>query len=188
MQNADADATRAAVATLAEEAARDGGDADKDATSTSTAKRQRTEPPSPTLWDRDVMAMRHLKGVFEGGVGAKPNNFVNNDVRSKYMRTAKHEVLKIRNAPSGGVGGDLMFNAQDLEKLPKMTIKMMAFIYSQGIVNMFNDDASPHPDRVRVFNGIKAIIYRVADVEMFHYGDFTKEKYVAMGEYLARRH
>ena len=103
------------------------------------------------------------------GVGAKPNDFVNNDVRSKCMSRAKRSVLEIRNAASGGVGGDRMFNAQDLEKLPKMTIKMMAFIYSQGIVNMFNDDASPHPDRVRVFNGIKAIIYRVADVEMFHY-------------------
>ena len=30
--------------------------------------------------------------------------------------------------------------------------------------------------------------WRVADVKMFHYGGLTKEKYVAMGEYLARLH
>ena len=64
----------------------------------------------------------------------------------------------------------------------------MGFIESQGIINMFNDDASTHPRRVAAFEGIKQIVYRVVDVEAFHYDELTKKKYVAMAQYLAKLH
>ena len=48
--------------------------------------------------------------------------------------------------------------------------------------------ASTHPRRVAAFEGIKQIVYRVVDVEAFHYDELTKKKYVAMAKYLAKLH
>ena len=51
---------------------------------------------------------------------------------------------------------------------------------------MMKDDASPHPERLAAFHGVRELAYRAMGVEMFDYATaFTYGKLVQMGTYLA---
>ena len=64
---------------------------------------------------------------------------------------------------------------------------MIAFVVNQGILNMMNDYASPHPQRLAAFHGVREIAYRAMGVEVFDYvAAFTPDRMVEMGTYLAR--
>ena len=56
---------------------------------------------------------------------------------------------------------------------------------TEGILNMFNDYASTHPDRVAAFHGIREMAYRVMGVNMFEYVAITPDRLVVMGTYMA---
>ena len=81
-----------------------------------------------------------------------------------------------------------MFDADALRQLDPMTVKMISFINATGVINMSNDWASTHPERVQAFRALQPIVYSAAGVVEFDYDALTPATYVAMGAYLARLH
>ena len=68
----------------------------------------------------------------------------------------------------------------------RLAVKMIAFVQNQGVLNMMNDDASQHPQRLAAFHGVREIAYRAMGIEMFDYvAAFTPDRMVEMGTYLA---
>ena len=73
-----------------------------------------------------------------------------------------------------------------MDEANRLPVKMIAFVHNQGILNMMNDDASPHPERLAAFHGVREIAYRAMGVEMFDYATaFTYDRMVQMGTHLA---
>ena len=143
---------------------------------------------------RDTAIMRGLKLVMDNGVGGvNPGGFPTLDTSSKKMRPAKNELKEITFAAGHPLQGQRIFSDDTIADLVqannganKLAVKMIAFVHNQGILNMTNDYASPHPQRLAAFHGVRAIAYRAMGVEMFDYvAAFTPDRMVEMGTYLA---
>ena len=137
----------------------------------------------------DLAALRKLKHCMDKGVGANAGGFPTRATSSKYMRRAKKVLMEVKySAQHPQLAGQPMFSEADLMSLrtehPE-AMKMMAFVQSQGILNLFNDDASTHEGRQQAFRGVTRVAYEAMDIGMYDYVSLTPEKLIRMGKYLA---
>ena len=132
--------------------------------------------------------LRILKRVMDSGIGAPPGGFPTLQTNSKKMRAAKGTLRKIKFAARHPQAGQPMFSEADilgLTQANKLAVKMIAFVESQGILNLHNDDASPHPQRLAAFHGVREVAYQAMSVEEFDYAAITPNGLMAMGTHLA---
>ena len=105
------------------------------------------------------------------------------------MRAAKTILKEMKFAAGHRLQAQRMFSDDaiaDMVQANRLAVKMIAFVESQGILNMMNDYASPHPQRLAAFHGVREIAYRAMGVEAFDYvAAFTPDRMVEMGTYLA---
>ena len=136
----------------------------------------------PTL---DRAALNNLKHVMDNGIGvARPDGFPNRNIGGRAMKRAKALVREITYAANHENERQRMFTDDRINELVAenaLAVKMIAFVKSQGILNLFNDEASTHPMRVAAFHGVRAIAYRAMGVEEFDYVAITPDGLVAMG-------
>ena len=104
------------------------------------------------------------------------------------MRAAKTILKEMKFAAGHRLQAQRMFSDDaivDMVQANRLAVKMIAFVESQGVLNMMNDDASPYPQRLAAFHGVREIAYRAMGVEMFDFTAFTCDRMVKMGSYLA---
>ena len=120
-----------------------------------------------------------------------PGGFPTTDTCGKKMSVAKKVLKEILFAADHPRHGERVFSDDAITELVedeanKLPVKMIAFVKKMGILNLTNDDASPHPERLAAFHGVRDVAYRSMDVEMFDYATaFTYDRMVQMGTYLA---
>ena len=127
---------------------------------------------------------------MDRGTGAAPGGFPTLQTNSKKMSDAKDKLREITFAAHHAQAGQRMFSEEDIVRLTqpnanKLAVKMIAFVQSQGILKLHNDDASPDPQRLAAFHGVREVAYQAMDVEMFDYAAITPDGLIAMGTYLA---
>ena len=146
-------------------------------------------PPDDDQTTLDRGRLNNLKHVMDNGIGVDgPGGFPNLNTGGRTMKRAKAQLREINYAANHESAGQRMFTDDRIEALvaeDKLVVKMIAFVESQGILNLFNDEASTHPMRVAAFHGVRAIAYRAMGVEEFDYVAITPDGLVAMGTYLA---
>lgn len=146
-------------------------------------------PPTDEQPRLDRAALNALKQAMDNGIGVvRLGGFVNLNTSSKAMKRAKAQIQEITYPANHANEGQRMFTDDRIEALiaeNRLAVKMIAFVKSQGILNMFNDEASTHPMRVAAFHGVRAIAYRAMAVNEFDYVAITPDGLVAMGTYLA---
>ena len=152
----------------------------------------------PALWapmetfEQDSASLRTLQRVMDNGVGGvMPGGFPTTDTCGKKMSVAKKVLKEIVVAAGHPRHGNRVFSDDAITELlkhdeNKMLVKMIAFVKKMEILNMTNDNASPHPERLAAFHGVREVAYRSMDVEMFDYATaFTYDRMVQMGTCLA---
>ena len=139
--------------------------------------------------EEDIATLRNLQLVMDSGIGAPPGGFPTLDT-GRSMRAARKVLKGIEFAAGHPLHDQHVFSEDaiaDLVQANRLAVKMIAFVVNQGILNMMNDYASPHPQRLAAFHGVREIAYRAMGVEAFDYvAAFTPDRMVEMGTYLAR--